>query len=512
MGISFRTRKNNFILRFRVFCVLSVTLTYVLVGQVSRFNRAVIYEKLDNPFGRHLLAVENSTNTNVTKNCTAAAINEFPPDGFTRDQRQDGFIILHALLACYLFVMLATVCDDYFVPAVKKFCDNLKMKEDIAGATVMAMASSSPELFINSVGTFVTEGDLGVGAVVGSAVFNVLAVPACCGLFANMVMEIEWYSVSRDSLMYSVSVIALIVVLQDGKIYLSESIALILIYSLYILLMCFNSKLSRLAHKIVAKFRRRRYYVEVLGETYPLLFQKNGKYHGIEEIFDVEVTLEDCQKFEESTKIWRWPTEATTKSKLWWIFTWPISLILYLTTPDCKKYPKLFVFTFVMCIFWIGTTSYFVSWIITIIGDTLNIPDSVMGLTFLAAGTSVPEAVSSVIVTKQGHATMGLSSSIGSNTFDILLCLGIPWMVKAAFYPKVPGNHWVDIQSGGINISACALLTTLVLFYLSIALNKYRLDWKVGLSCLLTYLVFIILATLVELNVFFTVNLPMCDR
>lgn len=35
-------------------------------------------------------------------------------------------------------------------------------------------------------------------------------------------------------------------------------------------------------------------------------------------------------------------------------------------------------------------------------GDTINIPDSVMGLTFLAAGTSVPEAVSSVIVTNQG--------------------------------------------------------------------------------------------------------------
>lgn len=36
-------------------------------------------------------------------------------------------------------------------------------------------------------------------------------------------------------------------------------------------------------------------------------------------------------------------------------------------------------------------------------GDTLSIPDSVMGLTFLAAGTSVPEAVSSVIVTNQGR-------------------------------------------------------------------------------------------------------------
>lgn len=63
----------------------------------------------------------------------------------------------------------------------------LRMKEDIAGATFMAIASSSPELFINSVGTFVTEGDLGVGTIVGSAVFNILAVPACCGLFSNMV-------------------------------------------------------------------------------------------------------------------------------------------------------------------------------------------------------------------------------------------------------------------------------------------------------------------------------------
>lgn len=60
----------------------------------------------------------------------------------------------------------------------------LHMESDVAGATFMAAASSSPEMFINCVGTFVTEGDLGVGAVVGSAVFNVLAVPACCALVA----------------------------------------------------------------------------------------------------------------------------------------------------------------------------------------------------------------------------------------------------------------------------------------------------------------------------------------
>ena len=55
-----------------------------------------------------------------------------------------------------------------------------------------------------------------------------------------------------------------------------------------------------------------------------------------------------------------------------------------------------------MCIVWIGSLSYVVAWMITVIGDTLKIPDSVMGITFLAAGTSVPEAVSSVIVAKRG--------------------------------------------------------------------------------------------------------------
>lgn len=39
-------------------------------------------------------------------------------------------------------------------------------------------------------------------------------------------------------------------------------------------------------------------------------------------------------------------------------------------------------------------------------GNTFRIPDSIMGLTFLAAGMSVPEAVSSVIVTNQGIVTL----------------------------------------------------------------------------------------------------------
>ena len=42
-----------------------------------------------------------------------------------------------------------------------------------------------------------------------------------------------------------------------------------------------------------------------------------------------------------------------------------------------------------------------------------------MGLTFLAAGTSVPDLITSVLVAQQGKGDMAVSSSVGSNIFDV---------------------------------------------------------------------------------------------
>ena len=42
-----------------------------------------------------------------------------------------------------------------------------------------------------------------------------------------------------------------------------------------------------------------------------------------------------------------------------------------------------------------------------------------MGLTFLAAGTSIPDLITSVIVARKGFGDMAVSSSVGSNIFDV---------------------------------------------------------------------------------------------
>ncbi|KAL0902413.1 hypothetical protein ABMA27_000291 [Loxostege sticticalis] len=467
---------------------------------------------------RHLLGL-----VEIGKNCTPAAILEFPPDGLTHEQRRHGYIVIHCILAIYCFMLLGTVCEQYFVPAIDIICERVDMSADVTGATFMAAASSSPELFINCVGTFVTEGDLGVGAVVGSAVFNVLAVPACCALFAGRVIDLDWWSVSRDCLMYAVAVVALILTLLDDTIYWHEALLLVLMYTFYILAMVFNGRLGSFVKSGCCVPSKPKIYTEIT----PLLIKEkqhpldaSGRMSRAVRNGDLENGIEMTKRHDSTgsdtssiSSLWSWPDEKTSSlKKLLWVVTWPLGLVLWATVPDCRRYPRLYPLTFIMCIAWIGGVSYLVAWIITILGDTLDVPDSITGLTVLAAGTSLPEAVSSVLVTMQGHGSMGISNSIGSNTFDILLCLGLPWLVKSLFYPTIPGNHWVTINSSGLSYSAISLLSTLFALYGCLALNRFQLDWRIGVTCAGVYAAFLVFAALIELNVFFLVNLPICPH
>ncbi|XP_015435422.1 PREDICTED: sodium/potassium/calcium exchanger 4-like [Dufourea novaeangliae] len=502
-------RKYTRMTSYKIICMIVVPTLYLLfVNTLATFLPKVM-ESTNNPMDmrfRKLLQLNSSAmgpggGIEDTKNCTSPAIKEFPSDGLTRPQRQSGFIIVHFLIAIYMFLLLAIVCDDFFVPSIKKICYKINVTEDVAGATIMAAASSSPELFINIVGTFVTEGDLGVGTIVGSAVFNILAVPACCGLFANQVLNLEWWPVTRDSIAYAITVALLILTLRDGRIEWYEALILILVYILYISAMCFNRRINDFLQRSTTT--RRKY--KNLTEESPLIPNDTIK--------TADIGLLESGEMDESLDIVNmqsWPISAC--EKMWWVITWPINFVLLITIPDCRRHTlkSWYPLTFTMCIVWIATTSYIVGWVITIIGDTFRIPDSIMGLTFLAAGMSVPEAVSSVIVANQGHGAMGISNSIGSNVFDVLLCLGLPWFLKAAFFPKVPHEHYIKINSQGLIYSSISLFSTLTILYLSLVIAKFKLTRTVGIACLITYAIFLMFASILELNTFFVVNLPMC--
>ena len=97
-----------------------------------------------------------------------------------------------------MFGALALVCDDYFVPSLEQITNKLHMGSDVAGATFMAAGSSAPELFTSIIGVFITKSDIGLGTIVGSAVFNILFIVAMCGLFAGTVLRLTPWPLLRD--------------------------------------------------------------------------------------------------------------------------------------------------------------------------------------------------------------------------------------------------------------------------------------------------------------------------
>ena len=81
----------------------------------------------------------------------------------------------------YLFLAIAIICDELFVPALEVIAEKWELSDDVAGATLMAAGGSAPELATSFIGTF-QGSTVGLGTIVGSAVFNVLFVIGMCAL------------------------------------------------------------------------------------------------------------------------------------------------------------------------------------------------------------------------------------------------------------------------------------------------------------------------------------------
>ena len=188
--------------------------------------------------------------------CRPPRIEEFPPDLFSQKQRFYGGVALHIVICLYIFCALTVVCDDYFVASLNRITKCLKLKPDVAGATFMAVGSSAPTLFISIISTFFTEGDIGLGTIVGSTIFNTLFIIALCGIGAGLTMHLNWYPLFRDSTMYILSVLVLMVALYDRKIYWYESVAFFVVYACYIIVMYFNASLEEWAQKMKGKIMK----------------------------------------------------------------------------------------------------------------------------------------------------------------------------------------------------------------------------------------------------------------
>lgn len=607
------------------------------------------------------------------------AKSEFPQFGlFTDKQLKENFAwLVHLAVSLYMFAALAFVCDDYFVPALERVSEELSLSEDVAGATFMAAGSSAPELFTSMIGVFVAKSDIGIGTIVGSAVFNILVIIGACGLFVEGDIHLSVWPLFRDSMFYLFTIICLLVVIfpefnpdacpqggygwngrgdetwpcttsqrilrpdtfynhceckaYDGisrfsllssdlapcaksEVFWYEATVMLIMYSFYILIMKYNESLeAKFSAKTgikkkdassdieeQLKLKEDDHQVRVKSSSVvatPILDRRNRsesqlslqEHAHVETILSQGTAPKPNMKFDDlgmrvmmssnfapktrlrmaaklvaknpegfvlatdtqgdttksiliqkkrgdskakadepsawklpdeksvsgnssasseeedeegPTSPWDFPSEGL-KDRLLFILWWPINFTLWYTVPRCgeEEYKHLYMVSFIASTVWIAFYSYIMVWMVAFCGFALGIPDTIMGLTFLAAGTSVPDTIASVLVAKEGMGDMAVSNSIGSNVFDILLGLALPWTLQMIVSHIVPTpecenlakfSPTIMINSSGLIISVTLLLLSLIFVVLVIHFNGWKLNTFAGLLISVAYAAFIV--------------------
>uniref|UniRef100_A0A667YYE6 Solute carrier family 24 member 2 n=1 Tax=Myripristis murdjan TaxID=586833 RepID=A0A667YYE6_9TELE len=525
------------------------------------------------------IAMKSSADSNESQG-------EYPTDLFSLEKRRQGAVVLHMFGMLYMFIALAIVCDEFFVPALTVITEKLSISDDVAGATFMAAGGSAPELFTSVIGVFISHSNVGIGTIVGSAVFNILFVIGMCAIFSKEILNLTWWPLFRDVSFYILDLIMLIIFFLDNLISMWESAALLTAYAAYVIFMKFNGKVEGFVKGCMSKnqvvevevqpkvtsiqepslprlqrggssaslhnslmrnsiFQLMIHTLDPLSEelgTYGKLkyyhtMTEEGKFREKASILhkiakkkcqvedsekangvashknlpnsssvEVEVTppmngtagqegeaAEDEEEEDQPLSL-SWP--ESNRKRFTYLFIMPIVLPLWLTLPDVRKptAKKFFPITFLGAICWIAGFSYLMVWWAHQVGETIGITEEIMGLTMLAAGTSIPDLITSVIVARKGLGDMAVSSSVGSNIFDITVGLPFPWLL----WSFINGLRPVTVSSNGLFCAIVLLFLMLLFVIISIAACKWRMSKLLGFIMFLLYFVFLVVSVMLE--------------
>ncbi|XP_062296284.1 sodium/potassium/calcium exchanger 1-like [Scomber scombrus] len=591
---------------------------------------------------------------------------EYPEDLFSVEERRQGWVALHVLGMTYMFVALAIVCDEFFVPALEVITVKLQISDDVAGATFMAAGGSAPELFTSLIGVFVSHSNVGIGTIVGSAVFNILFVIGMCAIFSREMLHLTWWPLFRDVTFYILDLIMLIIFFLDNMILWWESMLLVTGYISYVTFMKFNSQIENVVktqlnkHMSIVKvwtgeepekeseaapppppppppapapapappapaapktedkskpepaappgtpqhkpaesqedkaklkvhpvlqrggssaslhntslrstiFQLMIHTLDPLGEDdepkpksdqvaaadapapagaapEPSTSQppkpeetaenaaektddqpeepkvpaggSEGSDGSSDESGDEESSgsdesegsdaadddgnkegeekEEEEEEEEENEPLsLEWP--ETPRKQVTYLLLLPIVFPLWLTLPDVRNLAsrRFFPMAFIGSILWIGIFSYMMVWWAHQVGETVGISEEIMGLTILAAGTSIPDLITSVIVARKGLGDMAVSSSVGSNIFDITIGLPVPWLIYTVLHNGEP----VAVSSNGLFCAIVLLFLMLLFVIISIAVCRWKMSKMLGLTMFVLYFVFLVLSVMLE--------------
>ena len=249
---------------------------------------------------------------------------------------------------------------DRLVEGASAVARSMHIPEIVIGLTIVAAGTSAPEFFVSFISAFKGTPDLAVGNVIGSNIFNTMLIVGCSAIVAPMVVN---PSTVKKEIPFAVGA------------------------SLLLFVLCFDDMES--AHLWGNEISRSDGIVLLIGFIAFLIYsftlaRKSGELKPRQEYLGEERVKKPVN------------FRMMGINALWMV----VGLACLIIGSD---------------IFVNGATY---------VAHRFGVRQSVIGLTIVAGGTSLPELATSVVAAYKGKASLAIGNAIGSNVFNILLVLG----------------------------------------------------------------------------------------
>lgn len=117
------------------------------------------------------------------------------------------------------------------------------------------------------------------------------------------------------------------------------------------------------------------------------------------------------------------------------------------------------------------------------IAEALGVPESVIALTFIALGTSLPELVTAISSLIKGHASLSLGNILGANLFNLVLVSGMAITIKPF---AIPSDKLIGGMNASLVVDIPLMIGVMALMLLPAFLTKKLRKWQ-GITLLVLY-------------------------
>ena len=302
---------------------------------------------------------------------------------------------------------------DRLTEGASSLARGMRVPEIVIGLTIVAAGTSAPELFVSLVSALKGTSDLAVGNVIGSNVFNTLLIVGCSAAVAPIAVAPN--TVKKD-------------------------IPFAIVASLMFFILCFDDMSS--PHLWGNEITRQDGLILLVGFLAFMFYTFRMAINSGElKLREEELGVEPVKEPRDYSHLWR---------NLAWIVIGLVCLI--------------------------GGSNLFVD-AATYVAHRFGIRQSIVGLTIVAGGTSLPELATSIVAAYKGRSAIAIGNVIGSNVFNILLIVG----VTAVIHPlRIMGITIVDLM---------VMLISIGLMWL-FAITKYYVSRREGWLLILSFVAY----------------------